>query len=75
MATTSLLACGVITGDGASRNTAKIEPGSIILVVGSGGVDLNAVQGARLSGASTIIAVDLSDSRSKRRESSVPPTR
>ena len=59
----SLLACGVITGVGAARNTAKIEPGSTVVVIGTGGVGLNAVQGARLAGATTIIAVDLSDDK------------
>jgi len=63
MAPASLLACGVITGIGAAQNTAKIEPGSSVVVIGTGGVGLNAVQGARLSGATTIIAVDLADSK------------
>ena len=55
----SLLACGVITGLGAVTNTAKVETGSRVAVVGCGGVGLNAVQGAVLSGASQIIAIDL----------------
>ena len=59
----SLLACGVITGVGAATNTAQIEPGSTVVVIGTGGVGLNAVQGARLAGATTIIAVDLSDEK------------
>ena len=59
----SLLACGVITGVGAALNTAKIEPGSTVVVIGTGGVGLNAVQGARLAGATTIVAVDLSDDK------------
>jgi len=58
-----LLACGVITGVGAAMNTAKIEPGSNVVVIGTGGVGLNAVQGARLQEADTIIAVDLSDDK------------
>ncbi len=58
-----LLACGVITGVGAARNTAKIDPGSTVVVIGTGGVGLNAVQGAKLAGATTIIAVDLADAK------------
>lgn len=54
----ALLACGVITGVGAVLNTAKVEPGSTVLVLGCGGVGLNVVQGAALARASTIVAVD-----------------
>jgi S-(hydroxymethyl)glutathione dehydrogenase / alcohol dehydrogenase len=54
----ALLACGVITGFGAAVNTARVEPGSSVVVVGTGGVGLNAVQGAAIAGAATIIAVD-----------------
>ena len=57
----ALLACGVITGLGAVTNTAKVETGSRVVVIGCGGVGLNSVQGAVLSGASKIIAVDLLD--------------
>jgi Zn-dependent alcohol dehydrogenase len=56
-----LLGCGVITGVGAVVNTARVEEGSTVVVVGTGGVGLNAVQGAVLSGARTIMAVDLGD--------------
>lgn len=59
----SLLACGVITGYGAVANTAKLKPGQTAAVVGCGGVGLNAIQGAALSGASLIAAVDLSDAK------------
>lgn len=59
----SLLACGVITGVGAARNTAAIEAGSTVVVIGTGGVGLNAVQGARMAGATTIIAVDINDDK------------
>ena len=55
----SLLACGVITGFGAVVNTARVETGSVVVVIGTGGVGLNSVQGAVLSGASRLIAVDL----------------
>ena len=55
----SLLACGVITGVGAVVNTAAVEPGSTVVVIGCGGVGLNVVQGARLAGARAIVAVDV----------------
>ena len=59
----SLLACGVITGWGAVVNTAKVRAGSSVVVIGTGGVGLNTVQGAAMSGARLIIAADLSDSK------------
>ena len=62
-AVASLLACGVITGFGAVTNTAGVEPGSHVVVFGTGGVGLNAVQGARVSGARTVIAVDIADNK------------
>ena len=59
----ALLACGVITGLGAVVNTARVVPGSSIVVIGAGGVGLSAIQGAVLSGASPIIAVDRLDTK------------
>lgn len=59
----SLLACGVITGFGAVSNTARIEAGATVAVIGAGGVGLNTVQGAALSGASMVIAADISDAK------------
>jgi S-(hydroxymethyl)glutathione dehydrogenase / alcohol dehydrogenase len=61
----SLLACGVITGFGAVVNTAHVKPGQSVVVVGCGGVGLNAIQGAAHAGASRIIALDLSASKLK----------
>ena len=55
----ALVGCAVATGVGAVRNTAKVEAGSVVAVIGCGGVGLNVVQGARLAGAAQIIAVDL----------------
>ena len=55
----SLLACGVITGLGAVVNTARVPAGSSVVVIGTGGVGLNSVQGAMLCGAQPIIAIDL----------------
>ncbi|MBM7066489.1 zinc-binding dehydrogenase [Actibacterium sp. 188UL27-1] len=58
-ASAAVLSCGVITGLGAAVNTARIRPGEVVVVIGAGGVGLNAIQGARLSGASRIVAVDM----------------
>ena len=58
----ALLGCGVITGFGAVVNRAKVETLSSAVIVGTGGVGLNAVQGAVFSGAYPIIAVDMLDS-------------
>jgi Zn-dependent alcohol dehydrogenase len=57
----ALIACGVTTGIGAVVNTAKVEPGANVAVLGIGGVGLNVVQGAALAGAGRIIAVDILD--------------
>jgi S-(hydroxymethyl)glutathione dehydrogenase/alcohol dehydrogenase len=54
----ALLGCGVVTGVGAVRNTAQVRIGDSVCVVGCGGVGLQVVAGARLAGASTIVAVD-----------------
>lgn len=59
----ALFGCAVMTGVGAVINTAKIEPGASVAVVGLGGVGLSAVMGAKLAGARQIIAVDLSDEK------------
>ncbi|MBV8851120.1 MAG: zinc-binding dehydrogenase, partial [Methylobacteriaceae bacterium] len=54
-----LIGCGVMTGVGAALNIARISQGDTVMVIGCGAVGLAAVQGARLSGAGAIIAVDL----------------
>ena len=54
----ALLGCGVVTGVGAVRNTAGVRPGDSVCVIGCGGVGLQVVAGARLAGASPIVAVD-----------------
>ncbi|GIX06542.1 MAG: alcohol dehydrogenase [Candidatus Poribacteria bacterium] len=54
----ALLGCAVTTGVGAVLNTAKVEPGSTVAVLGAGGVGINVVQGARLAHASRVIVVD-----------------
>lgn len=59
----ALVGCSVMTGYGAVVNTAKVEPGSTVAVVGAGGVGLNIIQAARLAGASRIIAVDMVEAK------------
>jgi len=54
----ALIGSGVITGYGAAVHTAKVEPGSTVAVVGCGGIGMAAINGARIAGASRIIAVD-----------------
>ena len=59
----ALISCGVMTGVGAVFNTAKVEPGSSVLVIGAGGVGLNVIQGCAIAGAGIIVAVDLADNK------------
>ncbi len=59
----ALVGCSVMTGYGAVVNTAKVEPGSTVAVIGAGGVGLNIIQSARLAGASRIIAVDMVEAK------------
>ena len=59
----SLIGCGVMTGAGAAMNTAKVTPGSSVIVYGCGGVGVAAIQGARIAGAAEIVAVDLNDAK------------
>lgn len=63
MKAASLLACGVITGVGAVVNAAKLRAGQDVVVIGAGGVGLNAIQGARIAGARRIVAVDMSQEK------------
>lgn len=53
------IGCGVTTGIGAVINTAKVEPGSNVVVFGLGGIGLNVIQGCRMVGADMIVGVDL----------------
>jgi S-(hydroxymethyl)glutathione dehydrogenase / alcohol dehydrogenase len=54
----ALVGCGVMTGVGAVINAAKVSPGATVAVIGCGGVGIAAIQGARISGAAVIVAVD-----------------
>ncbi|MCF6233128.1 MAG: Zn-dependent alcohol dehydrogenase [Rhodobacteraceae bacterium] len=58
-----LLSCGVITGVGAVVNTAGLRAGQDVVVIGAGGVGLNAIQGARIAGARRIVAVDMTEEK------------
>ena len=54
----ALIGCGVLTGVGAVLNRARVDRGDSVVVIGAGGIGLNVLQGARLAGASVIVAVD-----------------
>ena len=58
-----VLSCGVITGFGAAINTAKVQVGDAVAVIGCGGVGLNCVQGAALAGALPLVAIDVTDDK------------
>jgi Zn-dependent alcohol dehydrogenase len=58
-----LIACAVMTGMGAAARDARVRPGETVVVIGAGGVGLNAIQGAKWKGAERIIAVDRFDSK------------
>ena len=59
------IGCGVTTGLGAVIFTAKVEPGSTVVVFGLGGIGLNVIQGARMVGAGMIVGVDVNPAREK----------
>ncbi|MGI8755742.1 MAG: Zn-dependent alcohol dehydrogenase [Acidimicrobiales bacterium] len=59
----ALIGCGVLTGVGAALNTANIVEGDTVAVIGCGGVGLNVIQGAKIAGASKIIAIDMLDAK------------
>ncbi|WP_129840937.1 zinc-binding dehydrogenase [Streptomyces sp. RFCAC02] len=62
----ALIGCGVLTGAGAVLNSADVRQGESVVVIGAGGVGLNAVSGARLAGAGTIIVTDIEDAKLER---------
>ena len=62
-AVAGLLGCGVMAGIGAAINTGKVTRGQSVAVIGCGGVGVAAIAGARLAGASEIIAVDIDDTK------------
>jgi S-(hydroxymethyl)glutathione dehydrogenase/alcohol dehydrogenase len=58
-----IVGCGVMTGFGSAVNAARVRPGTSVVVLGCGGVGLNVIQGARVSGATRIISVDTKPAR------------
>jgi S-(hydroxymethyl)glutathione dehydrogenase/alcohol dehydrogenase len=54
----ALVSCGVATGWGSATNRAAVQAGDVVVVVGIGGIGINAVQGAKMAGAKQVIAVD-----------------
>ncbi|MET3806728.1 Zn-dependent alcohol dehydrogenase [Nakamurella sp. UYEF19] len=62
-ASAALLGCAVMTGYGSVVNVAKVHPGASVTVIGCGGVGLNVIQAARISGATRIVAVDTNPGR------------
>ncbi|MGA5446033.1 Zn-dependent alcohol dehydrogenase [Streptomyces umbrinus] len=54
----ALIGCGVLTGVGAVLNRARVDRGDTVVVIGTGGIGLNVIQGARIAGALTVVAVD-----------------
>ncbi|HUR78046.1 MAG TPA: Zn-dependent alcohol dehydrogenase [Acidimicrobiales bacterium] len=63
MRVAALIGCGVLTGTGAAMNTADIKQGDTVAVIGCGGVGLNVIQGARVAGATEIIAIDMNETK------------
>ena len=61
----SIISCGVMTGVGSVVNAARLKAGSSAVVLGTGGVGLNVIQGAKISGAAKIIAIDINPQRLK----------
>lgn len=59
----ALIGCGVTTGVGAVFRTARMEPGSTVVIFGCGGIGLSALQGARIAGAGRIFAVDVTQDK------------
>ncbi len=62
----ALIGCGVLTGAGAVLNSANVRQGDTVVVMGAGGVGMNAVSGARIAGAGTIIVTDIEDGKLER---------
>src|ERR1700743_1574168 len=59
----AIISCGVMTGYGSAVNAAKVKPGTSVVVLGTGGVGLNVIQGAKVAKAGMIIAIDVKPTR------------
>jgi S-(hydroxymethyl)glutathione dehydrogenase/alcohol dehydrogenase len=64
----ALVSCGVATGVGSAQNRAGVKSGDTVVVVGVGGIGANAIQGARMAGASNIIAIDTNPDKKEKAE-------
>ncbi|MYT69064.1 MULTISPECIES: Zn-dependent alcohol dehydrogenase [unclassified Streptomyces] len=62
----ALIGCGVLTGAGAVVNSADVRHGQSVVIIGAGGVGLNAISGARIAGAETIVVTDVEDGKLER---------
>ncbi len=62
-ASLSVLGCAVLTGVGAAERAGAVRPGDTVVVIGTGGVGLNAIQGAVIAGAERVIAIDVADEK------------
>jgi S-(hydroxymethyl)glutathione dehydrogenase/alcohol dehydrogenase len=62
-ASLSVLGCAVLTGVGAAERAGAVRPGDTVIVIGTGGVGLNAIQGAVIAGAERVIAIDVADEK------------
>jgi S-(hydroxymethyl)glutathione dehydrogenase / alcohol dehydrogenase len=62
-ASLSVLGCAVLTGVGAAERAGAVRPGDTVVVIGTGGVGLNAIQGAVIAGAGRVIAIDVADEK------------
>ena len=63
MPSASIISCGVMTGYGSVINAARLQAGSSAVILGTGGVGLNVIQGAKIAGAAQIIAIDVNPKR------------
>ncbi len=59
----ALLGCAAVTGSGAVRRTAKVQPGESVAVIGLGGVGLSVVMAAKAAGAASVIAIDVTEAK------------
>ncbi|MFF4734800.1 alcohol dehydrogenase catalytic domain-containing protein [Streptomyces sp. NPDC001262] len=64
MASAAVMGCAVLTGVGAALRRARVGPGDSVVVIGAGGIGLNVLQGARIAGASPVVAIDANAAKS-----------
>ncbi len=64
----ALVSCGVATGVGSAQNRANVKSGDTVVVVGVGGIGANAIQGAKMAGATNVIAIDTNPDKQEKAE-------